>query len=397
MYFFHPMKSIFSFYPYSAIVKRVFPIALFPLFSFTQCNINFAEKKGQVSDTDLHALILPKGFRGEIYAHSVKNARAMSWGKDNMLFVGSRDEGKVYAIPDKNKDGIGEKAVLVAEGLSMPTGIAYKDGALYVSEISRILKFENIDELYDKKPTPVPLPFSFPKEEHHGWKYLKFGPDEKLYVSLGAPCNLCERDDDERFASILRLDLESGGTEIFARGVRNSVGFDWHPEDDVLYFTDNGRDWFGDDLPPCELNRAPRKGMHFGFPYCHGGQYADPDFNNRPCEDFEKPFQNLGPHVAPLGMCFYTGTQFPEKYKNGIFVAEHGSWNRSQPIGYRVTFIGLDEQMQSTGYEIFADGFLQKNGDRWGRPADIIMHPDGSILVSDDFGDAIYKISYRAE
>lgn len=362
----------------------------------SKCRVNPPLFGTKIVDTTLSKIKLPDNFTIEIYASKIKNARAMSWGKDQVLFVGSREEGNLYAVTDENKDGIADEVITIASKLNMPTGVAYKDGNLYVSEINRILVFKNIDQTFKNNPQPEVLPYELPSEEHHGWKYLKFGPDGKLYVPVGAPCNICESPQDERFATIMRMDPDGKNAEIYARGVRNSVGFDWSPIDQTLYFTDNGRDWLGNDLPFCELNHAPKAGMNFGYPYCHSGLYLDPDIKStKTCDDFTKPLQNLGPHVAPLGMIFYTGNQFPSEYKNAIFIAEHGSWNREEPLGYRVSMVRLDENGNSKGYEIFASGWLEESGKRWGRPADIIMHPDGSILVSDDFGDMIYKISYK--
>jgi glucose/arabinose dehydrogenase len=232
-----------------------------------------------------------------------------------------------------------------------------------------------------------------PKDRHHGWKFIAFGPDGKLYVPVGAPCNICEPDAD-RYANIMRMNADGSGLETFARGVRNTVGFDWDPRSRDMWFTDNGRDWMGDDSPPDELNHAPRAGMHFGFPYCHGGTISDPEFGRRrPCSDFTPPAQNLGPHVAALGMRFYSGEQFPAQYRNQILIAEHGSWNRSKKIGYRVSLVRL-ENGKATAYEPFATGWLQGE-DPWGRPADVLVMPDGSLLVSDDFAGAIYRIRYR--
>lgn len=360
------------------------------------CRINPPLISAAANEASLSKIKLLDNFKIELYASKVKNARAMTWGKNQVLFVGSRDEGKLYAITDDNNDSKADEVITIASELHMPTGVAYKDGNLYVSEINRILVFKDIDNTFKNSPKPEVLPYEFPNEKHHGWKYLKFGPDGKLYVPVGAPCNICESPQDERFATIMRIDPDGKNAEIFARGVRNSVGFDWNPLDNTLYFTENGRDWMGDDIPPCELNHAPSANMNFGYPYCHGGLYLDPDIKTKKsCDDFTKPLQNLGPHVAPLGMTFYTGNQFPDEFKNAILIAEHGSWNRNEPIGYRISMVKLDDKGNSKGYEIFASGWLQDGGKRWGRPVDIIMHPEGSILVSDDFGDAIYKISYK--
>jgi glucose/arabinose dehydrogenase len=278
----------------------------------------------------------------------------------------------------------------------MPAGVAYRDGALYVSAVDRILRFDEIEKQLARLPAERPkatvVRDTFPSETHHGWKFIAFGPDGKLYVPVGAPCNICEPDPD-RYANILRMDADGSHLEVFARGVRNSVGFDWHPQTRELWFTDNGRDRLGDDMPPDELNHAPRAGMHFGYPYCHGGTLADSEFGSkRPCSDFTPPAQNLGPHVAALGMRFYGGTMFPPQYRQQIFIAEHGSWNRSTKIGYRVSLVRLQGN-RAVSYEPFAEGWLQ-DGRAWGRPADVLVLRDGSLLVSDDHAGAIYRITY---
>lgn len=381
-------------------VRRGFTFMFAPLcillFTFSTCRVNPPLNKPAAGPEKLALIKLPAGFKIGFYASGVKNVRAITWGADGVLFAGSRSEGKLYAILDKNNDKQADEVLTVAENLHMPTGVAYKEGNLYVSEVSRVLIFKNIDKTFRNKPAYEVLPYTFPDEEHHGWKYLKFGPDGKLYVPVGAPCNICERNDDTRFASIMRMNTDGSEAEVFASGVRNSVGFDWHPQHKTLYFTENGRDWMGDDVPPCELNHAPEKGMHFGFPYCHGGTIPDTEYGSgKDCAEFTAPLQNLGPHVAPLGMTFYTGRTFPAEYHNGIFIAEHGSWNRTKPLGYRISFVKPGNDGKSSGYTIFAEGWLSDKGERWGRPADILMHPDGSILVSDDFGDAVYRIWYE--
>jgi glucose/arabinose dehydrogenase len=283
---------------------------------------------------------------------------------------------------------------VIASGLREPAGVAFRDGALYVSAVSRILRFDGIEARLADPPEPVVVSDRFPQDGHHGRKFIAFGPDGKLYVPVGAPCNVCDRG-SEGYATIQRMNPDGTGLEVFAKGVRNSVGFDWHPQTKELWFTDNGRDRLGDDVPPCELNRAPRAGLHFGFPFCHGGTIADPEFGRQAsCSEFVAPARNLGPHVAPLGMRFYTGTQFPAAYRNQVFIAEHGSWNRSEKIGYRVTLVRLDAGGKAIGYEAFAEGWLA-GGRAWGRPADVLVAPDGSLLVSDDEAGAVYRIRYR--
>jgi glucose/arabinose dehydrogenase len=281
----------------------------------------------------------------------------------------------------------------LASGLALPVGVAFHGGALYVSAVDRVLRFDDVESHLNDPPKPVVVTDRLPKDRHHGWKFIAFGPDGKLYVPVGAPCNICEPNPD-RYANIMRMNADGSELETFARGVRNTVGFDWDPRTRELWFTDNGRDWLGDDSPPDELNHAPKAGMHFGFPYCHGGTISDPEFGRRrPCGDFTPPAQNLGPHVAALGMRFYTGTQFPAPYHHQIFIAEHGSWNRSTKIGYRVSLVRL-ENGKAISYELFATGWLHGT-DVWGRPADVLVMPDGSLLVSDDLAGAIYRITYR--
>ena len=337
--------------------------------------------------TDLADIHLPAGFSIEVFAH-VDNARQMVLGKQT-LFVGSRAAGKVVAIPlVQTRAG---KPVIIAEGLNMPVGVAFRDGDLYISAVSRILRLRNIESRLDKPPVPEVVSADYPGETHHGWKFIAFGPDGKLHVPVGAPCNICEPD-PERYAVITRLDIKTGKIETIARGVRNTVGFDWHPQSGELWFTDNGRDWLGDDAPPDELNRLVKSGQHFGYPYCHGGTIQDPEFGHRACSQFTPPALNMGAHVAPLGMRFYTGKMFPEEFRNAIFVAEHGSWNRSQKTGYRVMVAKL-EGNRVISYEPFASGWLQLQR-TLGRPADVLVMPDGSLLVSDDHAGLIYRITY---
>ena len=337
---------------------------------------------------------LPPGFRIEVFASGVKNARSLARGAKGTIFVGTRSAGNVYAVVDANGDHKADRVVRLASGLNMPNGVAFRDGALYLAEVSRVHRFDDVEARLDAPTKPVLLNDSFPTDRHHGWKFIAFGPDGWLYVPVGAPCNVCDRSgSDRRYASIMRMKPDGTGAEVYAEGVRNTVGFDWHPQTKALWFTDNGRDMLGDDRPPDELNTAPKAGLHFGFPYCHGGTISDPEFGGtRPCSDFVPPARPLGPHVAALGMRFYTGTMFPPQYRGHIFVAEHGSWNRSRKIGYRVMLVRLDGDTVAS-YEPFATGWLQ--GERaWGRPVDVLVMPDGSLLVSDDEADAIYRITY---
>jgi glucose/arabinose dehydrogenase len=342
----------------------------------------------------LEKIKLPAGFSIDIYAE-VENAREMALSSSGVVYVGNKDKGNVYALKDTNGDFKADKKWVVASDLNQPNGVAFRNGDLYIAEISRITKLPGIESKLDNPPAPVVINKDYPTETHHGWKYIAFGPDGKLYVPVGAPCNICESK-DEVFASITRINPDGSGREVFAHGVRNSVGFTWHPETKELWFTDNGRDMLGDDIPSCELNVAPKAGLHFGYPYCHEGGIKDPQFGDkRPCSDFVKPADKLGPHVAPLGLKFYTGKMFPASYKDQILVAEHGSWNRSKKIGYNVSLVKIAGG-KATGHEVFASGWLDDATQKvWGRPVDVLVLPDGSILVSDDQANVIYRISYK--
>ena len=319
----------------------------------------------------------------------------MAISPNGTLFVGNRNEDKVYAVKDTDGDFKADKKWTIVSGLNMPNGVAFKDGNLYVAEVSRIIKFSDIEKKLDNPGKPEVVYDKFPTESHHGWKYIAFGPDGKLYVPVGAPCNICEPK-APIYASINRMNADGTGLENFVSGVRNTVGFTWHPESKDIWFTDNGRDMLGDDVPPCELNTAPKAGMNFGYPYCHGGTIKDPEFGNKkPCSDFAKPAQNLGAHVAPLGLKFYTGSMFPTQYKNQLFIAEHGSWNRSKKNGYRLSLVKV-ESGKSVGYETFASGWLDESTQKvWGRPVDVLLLQDGSMLVSDDQAGVIYRITYK--
>jgi glucose/arabinose dehydrogenase len=276
--------------------------------------------------------------------------------------------------------------------------VAWRAGSLYVSGVSRIVALDGVGSRLAQPPAPRVVTEGFPQERHHGWKFIAFGPDGWLYVPVGAPCNVCNRD-AEGFATLQRIRPDGSGAEIVARGVRNTVGFDWHPRDGALWFTDNGRDMLGDELPSDELNRLGRPGEHFGFPFCHQGDVPDPEFGKaRACSAFTSPVAKLGAHVAALGMRFYRGSQFPAAYRHNAFIAEHGSWNRSRKSGYRVVRVIADEQGRNARQEVFVDGWLQVDAsgreDVWGRPADVLELPDGSLLISDDRAGAIYRVSY---
>ena len=346
----------------------------------------------------LESLNLPNGFQIALYAR-VPGARQMTQGGEGIIYVGSRRAGKVYAVVEKNGDYQADEIHVIAKNLRLPSGVAYRDGDLFVGAVNRILRFSDIDNSLDTPPTAEVITDKLPDKSHHGWKFIAFGPDNLLYIPVGAPCNIC-LSKNPWFASILRMDvsLKNARPEIYASGIRNSVGFDWHPKTHALWFTDNGRDSLGDEIPPCELNRIGNQGQHFGYPYFHGHNMPDPKFGkDKNPLNYVQPALDLGPHVAPLGMMFYTGKMFPEKFRNQIIIPEHGSWDRSPKAGhtgYRLT-LALDTGDDKMTYEIFIDGWLDENNRSWGRPVHLLQLADGSVLLSDDKAGAIYRITYK--
>ena len=342
----------------------------------------------------LDKIKLPPGFVIDIFAE-VDNARSMAISPSGVIYVGNRNGDKVYAVKDTDGDFKADKKWVLASDLNMPNGVAFRDGDLYIAEVSRISKIVDVEKNLDAPGKLVTVKDDYPKETHHGWKYISFGPDGKLYVPVGAPCNICDRK-EPIYASITRINPDGSGFEVFARGIRNTVGFTWHPDSKELWFTDNGREMLGNETPSCELNIAPKAGMHFGYPYCHEGSVKDPEFGNKKaCSEFVGPVDKLGPHVAPLGLKFYTGKSFPAEYRNQLFVAEHGSWNRDKKIGYNVTLVKV-ENGKVKGHEMFASGWLDEKTQKvWGRPVDVLVLSDGSMLVSDDQANVIYRISYK--
>ena len=344
-------------------------------------------------------LRVPAGFKIELLTDAVPNARAMALGRyadgKGVLYVGSTGAGKAYAV--ELEQGRARRVHTIASGLNVPAGVAYRDGALYVSSTSRIVRFDAIDGRLDNPPAPATVIDTLPGERHHGAKYIAFGPDGLLYVAVGAPCNVCEP--SPAHGLIERMKPDGSGVEVIARGVRNSVGFDWSPVDRALWFSDNGRDMLGDDVPSDEINRLAQPGQHFGFPYCHQGDVPDPQFGAaRPCSEFAVPAAKPGAHVATLGVRFYAGSQFPADYRHNLFVAEHGSWNRSVKSGYQVVRLVIDANQRVAKIEPFVQGFLKVDGAGretvLGRPADVLPLPDGSLLVSDDLGGAIYRVTF---
>jgi len=348
---------------------------------------------GSAFEHILSQLVLPSGFSISLYSSGIPGARSLAYSPDGTLFVGTRGDS-VYAVRDTNSDGFAETVIPVATGLNAPNGVALLDGDLYGAEITRILKYPDIISHLPRIPEPVVISTSFPSDPAHGWKFIRFGPDGMLYIPVGAPCNICIPS-DERYAALYRMNPDGTGLEMFAHGIRNTVGFDWDPQTGDLWFTDNGRDMLGDDIPPDELNHAPAKGMFFGYPYRHGTDIEDPELGSmapNQCMNCTPPAQELGPHVASLGMRFYTGSMFPDRYTGSVFIAEHGSWNRKEPIGYRITEVRIHNGT-AISYQPFIEGWL-KDGKVYGRPVDIEIIPDGSMLISDDMNGVIYQVRY---
>jgi glucose/arabinose dehydrogenase len=332
----------------------------------------------------------PKGFNIEIYASGMANARSLALSDKGTVFVGSRLQDKVYAITNKN--GKREVKVLVS-GLYRPNGVAFKNGTLYIAELSQISKIDNVEDKLDASPKPVVIYKDLPKDEAHGWKFLAIGPDNKLYFEVGQPGNNVLHDKDH--GQLRRINLDGSGAEVIALGIRNTVGFDWNPKTKELYFTDNGRDWMSEDLPNDELNRITKVGQDFGEPYCHQGNIPDPDFGwGHDCKDFVPPIALLGPHAAALGMRFYTGKMFPAEYREQIFVARHGSWNRTKKFGGDIAIVKLNKDGSVKSVEPFITGFLQPDNNYIARPVDVMNMPDGSMLISDDWNGAVYRVTY---
>ncbi len=344
------------------------------------------------SDIPIDKLSMPAGFKAEIWATGLPGGRAMARGDDGKIYVGTRGIGRVYEVTDAG----GSRSVrTVADKLNQPAGVAFKDGSLYVMAIDKVLRYDGIEKNPTAAPVDMTEKFNLPPEQHHNWKYIAFGPDGKLYVPFGAPCNICELPTQE-YAQIRRYNADGSGMEVLARGVRNSVGFDWHPATQELWFSNHGRDWMGDDVPNDTLNRISKTGLNFGFPYCHQGNMADPDIKKADaCEGVEQPVALMGPHAASIGVAFYTGEMFPAEYRNTLLAARKGSWNRSKKTGFDVVMVKADADGKNAKVEPFLTGFMNEADQSfWGRPAYLMQMPDGAMLVSDEQNGAIYRISY---
>jgi glucose/arabinose dehydrogenase len=340
----------------------------------------------------LDKLKAPRGFHIELYASGMANARSLAISDKGTVFVGSRLQDKVYAIT--NKDGKRQVHVLVS-GLYRPNGVAFKNGTLYIAELSQISKIDNVDDKIDSSPKPVVIYNDLPKDEAHGWKFLAIGPDNKLYFEVGQPGNNVLH--DKNHGQLRRINLDGSGAEVIAYGIRNTVGFDWSPKTKDLYFTDNGRDWLSEDWPNDKLNRLTKIGEDFGEPYCHQGNIPDPEFGwGHSCSEFVPPVALMGPHAAALGLRFYTGKMFPAEYRDQIFVARHGSWNRTKKFGGDIALVKLNKDGSVKSVEPFITGFLQDNN-YIGRPVDVMNMPDGSMLISDDWNGAVYRVTYGSK
>ena len=344
------------------------------------------------SDIAIDKLQVPPGFKIELWAHGMPGARAMVRGDKGKIYIGTRGIGRVYEVSD---NGTARTSRVVVDKLNQPSGVEFRKGALYVMAIDKMLRFDGIEANPNAQPVDMTAVFNLPKEQHHNWKYIKFGPDGKLYVPFGAPCNICVPPSDE-YAQIRRYNADGSGMEVIARGVRNTVGFDWHPQTKQLWFTDHGRDWMGDNGPEDELNRITKTGLNFGFPYCHANGVADQDVKkDNACAGVTLPVTTMGPHAAVMGIKFYTGKMFPAQYKNVAFVARKGSWNRTEKFGYDVVTVTTDKNGKNPKVTPFLTGFLDAKSQAFvGRPAYLMQMPDGSMLVSDEQMGAIYRISY---
>jgi len=348
------------------------------------------------SDIPIAKMKLPKGFKAEIWASGLVGARAMTMNDDQTkMWVGTRGIGRIYEV---SIDGGKTSHKVLAEKLTQPTAVFAND-ALYVFAIDKVLRYDNAAKGAAGQPVDMTKAFDLPPEQHHNWKYVRFGSDKKLYVPFGAPCNICEPPTNE-YAQIRRYNLDGSGKEVIATGVRNTQGFDWHPKTGELWFTDHGRDWLGDKGPEDELNRLSKPGQNFGYPYCHANKVVDPDVakgKKDACKDVTLPVTTMGPHAAVMGIHFYTGDMFPKEYQGVAFVARKGSWNRTTKFGYDVVTVKAGPDGKGAKVTPFATGFMDpKDNSFWGRPAYLAQLKDGSLLVSDEQLGAIYRISYEA-
>jgi glucose/arabinose dehydrogenase len=347
------------------------------------------------SEIPIEQLRLPKGFSVEIWATGIPGGRAMARGDKGKIYLGTRIIGRVYEVTD---EGDRRTSRIVVDKLTQPAGVAFANGSLYVMAINRVLRFDGIEDNPNVQPVDLTDKFNLPPEQHHNWKYIAFGPDKKLYVPFGSPCNICEPPPE--YGQIRRYNPDGSGMEVLARGIRNSVGFDWHPKTGELWFTDHGRDWMGDAGPQDELNRISKPGLNFGFPYCHAQGVPDRDIKKAdPCKGVTRPVALMGPHAAAMGVLFYTGKMFPAEYRDTMFIARKGSWNRTKPFGFDVVNVRASADGKNARVIPFMTGFQDPKATTykfWGRPAYLLQMPDGALLVSDEQMGAIYRVSYTA-
>jgi len=344
-----------------------------------------------VSELPIDKLKLPAGFKAEVWSHGTPGVRAMARSDSGKVYVGTRGLGRVYEITDNGKE---RTSRIVVDKLNQPA-VAFHKGALYVMAIDKVLRFDGIEQNPNVAPVDLTAKFNLPPEQHHNWKYIRFGPDGKLYVPFGAPCNICELPTQE-YAQLRRYDADGSNMEVIGRGIRNTQGFDWHPVTQEIWFTDHGRDWLGDDTPADELNRMSKTGLNFGFPHCHANGIADPDVKkDKPCDGVTLPVTTMGAHAAVMGLHFYTGNMFPAEYKNAMFIARKGSWNRTKKSGYDVVMVKANADGTNAQMTPFVTGFLDEKTDAfYGRPVYLMQMPDGALLLSDEQMGAIYRISY---
>ena len=344
-----------------------------------------------VGELPIDKLKLPAGFKAEVWSHGTPGARAMARSESGKVYVGTRGLGRVYEISDNGKE---RTSRIVVDKLNQPA-VAFHKGSLYVMAIDKVLRFDGIEQNPNVAPVDLTAKFNLPPEQHHNWKYIRFGPDGKLYVPFGAPCNICELPTQE-YAQLRRYDADGSNMEVIGRGIRNTQGFDWHPVTQEIWFTDHGRDWLGDDTPADELNRMSKTGLNFGFPYCHANGIADPDVKkDKACEGVTLPVTTMGAHAAVMGLHFYTGNMFPAEYKNAMFIARKGSWNRTKKSGYDVVMVKANADGTNAQMTPFVTGFLDEKTDAfYGRPVYLMQMPDGALLLSDEQMGAIYRISY---
>lgn len=377
-------------------MPEVFTRRFQPFLAMTMIASMAAAPSSALAEPEAGKLTVPPGFHIAVYSDQVPSAREMAVGDDGTVYVGSMSAGKVYALSGMDANGRARSVRVIARGLRQPVGVAFRNGDLYISDTTRIVVLRDIGHHLDTPPKPEIVADGLPyRAGDHSWKFIAFGPDDRLYVPIGAPCNIC--DVGHAFGKLISMKPDGTDRRDEAWGIRNTVGFTWQPGTQNLWFTDNGRDMLGDDIPSDELNERTAPGQSFGYPYCHQGDLPDPQFGRQhTCSEFVPPALKLGAHVAALGLRFYEGSMFPPSYHGNILIAEHGSWNRSELSGYQVVSVHFGADGHPEKPEVLVSGF-REDQDAWGRPADVQPLPDGSVLISDDTADAIYRLTYNGK